>query len=149
MSLTTAYIDYISGGIQDPHTWMGVLGVAAFAAFLTHILWLREPRCLERAMARKLERKRVADIVSAALQDACHNKEISSKEWHKYNKKLAYSLGLPDMIPREQRRPEVVKLFVRRRLDAMGVNIADGLKIMRRNRPSKKDKVLASLKHKS
>ena len=97
-------------------------------------------------MARKKERQDVADIVSAALQDAAHQGRISSDAWHKYNKKLAYALHLPDMIPRKPFNQQVAEALSRQRLTEMGVNIAEGLAKLRRSRPSKKEKVRSRFK---
>lgn len=118
--------------------------------------YLREPRQLERAMARKLERARISQILSDALQDAAHNKKITPEQWHKYDIKIGKALGLTDMIPLSATsrlwsgvRPDLnkTKLAITKRLDAMGVNIADGLKRVR-NGQTKKDRLLNNIKRK-
>jgi len=131
---------------QDIGFVVGWTFVAAFAIYISYLLWLNDPRHVERVMAKKQERKKVADIVSAALQDACHDGKLTAKVWHKYNKKLAKAMGLPDMLPRKKFNLISALIASRQRLDAMGVNIGEGLKNLRRRRPTKKEKVLRALK---
>jgi hypothetical protein len=114
-----------------------------------HFTNRNDPRALERAMARKKERQDVADVVSAALQDAAHQGRISNNAWHKYNKKLACALHLPDMIPRKPFNERVAMVLSRQRLTAMGVNIAEGLANLRRSRPTKQERIKARLKAKA
>lgn len=141
--------DTVRLNAQDVHLWGIVLVVLAVCLMTWHFTRQNDPRALERAMARKKERSDVADIVSAALQDAAHEGKITPEVWHKYNKKLADSLGLPDMIPRKPFNERVAMVQARKRLSAMGINIAEALSNLRRNRPSKKDRVQARLKRKS
>jgi len=99
-------------------------------------------------MARKMERRKIADVVEAALANAVYNKEISAAVKHKYSKQLGKALSLPDLIPR-RRVPDVkkTKLFITRRLIAMGVDIASAVNKLRgRSQPSKKERVLRGLK---
>lgn len=103
-------------------------GVVVYAFYKQHT----DPRRKELAMARKKERQVVADIVSAALQDAAHRKEIPPDVWHKYNKKLARALGLEDMLPKPKVDLNKVKILCRQRLSAAGVNVKAALNKMRR-----------------
>lgn len=141
--------DTVRLNAQDVHLWGIVLVVLAVCLMTWHFTRQNDPRALERAMARNKERSDVADIVSAALQDAAHAGKIKPEVWRKYNKKLARALDLPDMTPRTPFNQQVAVIQARRRLAAMGVNIAEGLARLRRDRPSKKDRVQARLKRKS
>lgn len=99
MNWSSAY-EYAYVWFADYHNWSGILVIGAFALLIGYILRLRDPRHQERAMAKRLEKQCVADILSAALQDAAHKGTISPKVWHKYNKKIADRLGLEDMMPK-------------------------------------------------
>ena len=134
---------------MDNQAWGYVVGwtvIATFFALVSYALWMNDSRHVERAMAKKLERKRMADLVSAAIEDGFLAGTISAKERHKYNKKLAYALGLPDMVPKKKFNLKLAIRKSKKRLDAMGVNIAHGLKHMRRRRPTKKETLLRLLK---
>ena len=141
--------DTVRMSAQDVHLWGIVVVVLAVCVMTWHFTNQNDPRALERAMARKKERQDVADIVSASLQDAAHQGRISNIAWHKYNKKLAHFLGLPDMIPRKPFNERVAIAASRLRLNAMGVNIADGLAKLRRSRPNKQERVRSKLKAKT
>ena len=141
--------DTVRLSAQDVHLWGIVASVLAICLIAWHFTNQNDPRALERAMARKKERQDVADIVSAALQDAAHQGRISNVAWHKYNKKLAYALHLPDMIPRKPFNKRVAEVMSRQRLSAMGVNIAEGLAKLRRSRPSKQERIKARFKAKA
>lgn len=144
------YIEYGLRTLQSTsvNDWLGLGYIWPIVGILIVglIFYKLDPRNLERAMARRKERQEVADIVSAALQDAANEGKISANVWHKYNKKLAHALSLPDMEPRKRIDLNAAKLACKRRLDAMGVNIANGLATIRRGRPSKKERAKAALK---
>ena len=128
--------------------WLGVVVALVLVGMMYWMLWRHSPRYLERAMARKMERRKIADVVEAALANAVYNKEISAAVKHKYSKQLGKALSLPDLIPR-RRVPDVkkTKLFITRRLIAMGVDIASAVNKLRgRSQPSKKERVLRGLK---
>ena len=114
---------------QGPSYWVVILSVLMLACMTGYVL--HHPRYVERLMARRRERQEIADIVSAALQDAAHRKIITSEVWHKYNKKLALSLGLPDMIPKKPRNLNLLKKQIIERLYNTGVNVAGYLKLRR------------------
>lgn len=122
----------------ETSNWLWVLSVVVCALLISYCFkLLDDPRRLERAVARTLERQKVADIVSAALQDAAHAKKITADQWHKYNKKLAHSLGLPDMEPKKRVDANKTKLLVKQRLVAMGVNISEKLRRQQTNKIAK------------
>lgn len=109
---------------------------------------IQDPQRMERALGKKMEKQKVADIVSAALQDAAHQQQISPEVWHKYNKKLAYSLGLPDMIPKKEFILKRAVAEAKRRLVAMGVDHIAGVRNLRNGRTKDKNDILKKLKRK-
>jgi hypothetical protein len=132
--------------LRDRVDWQITILLAVIVLIAAYSLKLRDPRHLERAMARKMERRKVADIISAALQDACVAGQISPDVRYKYNKKLAVSLELPDMMPGKFDLNKA-KQLCRQRLNVMGVNLAEGLRKLRKEKPvSKKAKLKAALK---
>lgn len=148
-----AWLYYYPSIVQELRNiqWPIVAVFGVFAAmFLIHA-FMTDPRRLERAMARTLERRKVADVLSASLQDACHRKEITPEQWHKYNKKVAKWFELPDMLPKQEIDPYRVKQLIRHRLKEMGVNISEGLnkvQKMKRRKPNQ-DRLVASIKRKT
>lgn len=138
-------VDFMRQWASDLHNWAGVAGAVLLVMLGWYILHLQGYRHVERAMAKRKERQEVADLVSAALQDACHSGAITAEVWHKYNKKLAKALGLPDMLPKKPFNLSVAKHMAHLRLTGMGVNIQDGLNRIRGRRTSKKNRLLAAL----
>jgi hypothetical protein len=132
--------------VRDAGNWIGIAGAIAFVGLLGLVYYLQGYRHMEKAMARRKEKQDVAQIVSDALQDACHQGLITATQWHKYNKKLARCLGLPDMLPKTEFDPKRAKALAYIRLSTMGVNIAEGLSKLRRRRTSKLDRLHAALK---
>lgn len=114
-------------------------------ALLVLIIWiwarhLRDPRYLERAMARKLEKQKVADIVTNALEAAVQSGKLDKKRLYHYYAKLGRAFNIPDLIPRNHQQLPFVqkpnlhkaKVLCMQRLHAMGVNVADFLKQRRK-----------------
>lgn len=109
-------------------------------------------------MAKKAEQKRIAGIVEVALSTAMHQGLISAAQYKKYCARLGRAMGLPDLVPEYKKKIIFLpngkmmaesKIFlgktksqVLRRLDAMGVDIAEGLKKVRSNQPPDKRKEL-------
>src|SRR5205814_2220047 len=82
------------------HNW-AMFGVALLClVLLGYVTRLRDPRYMERAMARKLEKQKVADKVTAALEEAVEKGELSRKTVQKYLLKLGRTWDIPDLIPR-------------------------------------------------
>lgn len=137
-------MDYIRAWATNIE-WSHIIVITLVAITLGYIVWLRDPRQMERAMARKKERRDVAQIISDALLDAEHYDRISTTCRKKYNKKLAYALGLPDMEPRQRVDANRVKTLIKQRLNAMGINVEDRLTKLRRTK-TKKNKLIAVVK---
>lgn len=104
----------------------------------------------ERRMAKTLERRRVADIISEAFDAALLENKLSPEERRKYSHRLGKALGLEDLIPGTKSyrygdgRPDSnkIKLGIQRRLDAMGVHIATGLMKLRQRRKINKKSMI-------
>lgn len=127
--------------------WPALLFVAAFFGLLFYILWLKDPRYLERAMARKREKELVAKWISQGLDNGLEAGELSADIRLKYNKKLSRALDLPDLMPKQKFDLNKAKGLSRQRLDKMGVHIATALSKMRRNKAnSKKAELLSKVK---
>ena len=147
--------------LQDPHNWGGYAALAALA-FLAG-WWLRrnDPHREERAMAKKKERKQIADIYSVALDTAFRQGFLTAGQMQHWSGETGRRMGLPDMIPAKDKPtieprinpkgiiyyvsiPKVygtkLKVAVINRLNAMGVtDIADRLVKQRRYRQAKRD----------
>ena len=126
--------------VQEIDNWIGVPLLIGLSLLIVYSFNRGSPQYQERAVARRLERRKVADVVSAALQDATARGELTPEQLLKYNKKLAKALGLPDM-ERQKLDLKRTKRLVTARLHNMGVNVEERLATMRRA-PKDKQKYL-------
>lgn len=133
----------------DPDAYLGVVLIALFVLLIVYILYLQSPQHTESAVARKLERKNVADIVSAALDQAVLKKKITAEVSRKYHKALGKALGLEDLVPRQRMvLPANIKKLknrITKRLYAAGVDVSSAIVNLKVRRTSKKQKAKALL----
>lgn len=147
--------------VGEADNWLGVGLFTALCLAAMYICHLRQPRTVERAMARQKERQGLADLLLPQLERAVSLEIIPASRLAYYQKKLGLGLDLPDLIP--VKKPQLIHLNGRwmsipnfhlgaaknaalKRLHAMGVDVAAGLTKLGRSRTSKKKELLASLK---
>ena len=126
------------------------LSLLLLVAFVAYMLHTHSPRYLEKRMARKLEKQRIADIICAAFDQAEQEGKMNVFERIKYMRRLSRGLSLPDLWtePTTPKPPSYVKAQIHKRLDKMGVNIKEALASMKGRRGTKRisKPVIATLK---
>ncbi len=149
------YVDYAYLWLQDPHNWGGYAGLLILCALAIWMVRRNDPHREERAMAKKRERKKIADILSVALDTEYRRGLITASQMQYWSGEIGRKMGLPDMIPQKD-KPQIiqlpngkwmsipkvygtkVKVAIINRLTAMGVtDIADRLIKQRRYRKQK------------
>lgn len=150
-----SYVNQAYVWFQDPHNWGGFLAVTIFGLLLFWLLRRKDdPSYQERAMARRKEKKEVADEFTAGLHRLLADGKLTAGGVKYWSRKIGKDFGLPDMIPAKD-GPKVVlwpngkwysypvvhavkvKNAVAKRLLAMGVPVAEKLLEMKRRRDTK------------
>lgn len=152
--------------VGEVDNWLGIGVFTALCLAVGYIYYLKQPRTVERAMARTKEKQGLAELLLPQLERAVTLDIIPASRLQHYQKKLGQGLDLPDLIP--AKKPQLIwngkywlsiptanlaatKAAVLKRLQAMGIkNMVQKLDNIAtwRSQTTKKKELLASLKSK-
>jgi len=137
--------DYTQAFVNN---WGMTLSLCLVAVLVAYVYRLKDPRHMEREVARKREKENVADAINKALHDLYVSEKLSADGYIRWGNRLGRDFDLPDLISvkKAQNKWQIdtngLKVRTMRRLSKMGVDVKSKLALMRRNRKPKKPRLI-------
>lgn len=130
------------------NNWGMTASLVLVALLVAYIFRLKDPRHMEREVARKREKERVADAINKALHDLYTSEQISADGYIRWGKRLGRDFDLPDLIAvkkvssKWQMDTHGLKLRIVQRLSKMGAGAQAKLAAIRSRKPHRKPKLI-------